>query len=235
MFFEIILAVLIASLIALDRTAIVQVMISQPIVASPIIGYLLGDFLLGLKIGIAVQLLWLPALQIGAAIVPNSSLASLLICIVSVVGEKLPQLSIYSAEAVCGIVFISVLPLMWIEEKIDTFVRKKNYLWFVFARNRIAEGDTSSIGVANLGGTLFFFIKNFVFLCISAFFLTNLFSIVIPHLPRKIMFSFEIFFKILPLAGISAVLGELLNRKYYFLFATGVIIQMVIVIIYYIL
>ena len=141
MLFEIIFAVLLSGLIALDRTALIQIMLSQPIVAAPFIGYFIGDFSLGLKIGIAIQLLWISSLQIGAAIVPNSSIASLLISIVSITIVRMSQMKDYSPLSICGIVFIAVLPLLVIEEKADTLIRRKNYIWFESALRRIKRNN----------------------------------------------------------------------------------------------
>jgi len=229
MFLEILFSVLISSAIALDRTAIIQIMISQPIVASPLIGYFLGDFVLGLEIGIAIQLLWLASLQIGAAIVPNSSIASLLISIVSILLVRMPQMNIFSEFSLCGIVFIVALPLLSIEEKMDTFVRKNNYFWTESAFKRFKGGNISLISLFNLGGTFFFYLKNVLFLLVAGLLLTQFLPHMIILLPAKFISSFGLFFKMIPVIGVAAVLAGLLSRKYYYLFVAGVIAQIVFI------
>lgn len=230
MFFEIIFAVILSGLIALDSTAIIQIMLSQPIVAAPLIGYCIGDFSLGLIIGIATQLLWISSLQIGAAIVPNSSIASLLISIVSITIVRMSQMSDYSPFSICGIVFIAVIPLLAIEERSDTFIRKKNYIWFESVQRRINRNNFSLINLFNIGGAFFFFLKNVFFLGLSVFLLLMVLPPLIMLLPSKVVSAFGLFFKMVPVVGISAVLAGLLSKKYYFLFAAGMIVQMIVLI-----
>ena len=67
------LAGLVAMLTGLDRVALVQVMISRPLVAAPLTGLVLGNPLLGLEVGMLLELLWLGRLPVGAAIPPDDT------------------------------------------------------------------------------------------------------------------------------------------------------------------
>ncbi len=67
------LAGLVAMLTGLDRVALVQVMISRPLVAGPLTGWVLGNPLVGLEIGLLLELLWLGRLPVGAAIPPDDT------------------------------------------------------------------------------------------------------------------------------------------------------------------
>ena len=64
---------LVALICGLDRMAVLQVMVSRPIVAAPLVAWLLGDPLVGLQIGMMVELLWLARLPVGAAIPPDDT------------------------------------------------------------------------------------------------------------------------------------------------------------------
>ncbi len=64
---------LIALVCGLDRVAILQVMVSRPIVAAPLTAFLLGEPLVGLQIGVMVELLWLARLPVGAAVPPDDT------------------------------------------------------------------------------------------------------------------------------------------------------------------
>ncbi len=76
-----------AGLLALDATAVLQVMVSQPIVAGALAGLVCGDVVSGTLLGAVLQLVWLGALPVGAAGFPDApvgtvvgvGLASLLI------------------------------------------------------------------------------------------------------------------------------------------------------------
>lgn len=70
---ELALASMVALLAGLDRTALLQVMISRPIVAAPLTGLVLGDIHVGLTVGLLTELLWLTRLPVGAAIPPDDT------------------------------------------------------------------------------------------------------------------------------------------------------------------
>ncbi|MBI5375125.1 MAG: PTS sugar transporter subunit IIC [Candidatus Schekmanbacteria bacterium] len=226
---EIIVAVILGSIIALDRTAVLQLMISQPIVASPIIGYFLGNPILGLHVGAATQLIWLPSLQIGAAIVPNASVAAILITSASIIIMQFPEMSGITSMSICGAVFLCVIPLLSIEEKADMLVRKNNYIWVEAAIKAIKRDDLSLIGVYNLGGILFFFLKNMVFLAVSLSFLILLLPNILTHLPKEIISSFSHLFRLLPVIGVAVILKNLLIKKFYYYFIAGACVQIIII------
>ncbi len=56
-----------SGVVSMDTTAAMQVMISRPLVSCLITGAILGDYQLGLIIGIYLELLWINELPIGAA------------------------------------------------------------------------------------------------------------------------------------------------------------------------
>jgi len=56
---DLLLGALVALLCGLDRVAVLQIMISRPLVAAPLTGMLLGQPLIGLQVGIMMELLWL--------------------------------------------------------------------------------------------------------------------------------------------------------------------------------
>jgi mannose/fructose/N-acetylgalactosamine-specific phosphotransferase system component IIC len=53
-------------LLLLDKWAFGEFGLSQPIVSCPLIGLIFGDFTTGLFLGVALQLVWIDALPLGA-------------------------------------------------------------------------------------------------------------------------------------------------------------------------
>lgn len=72
-FVNLLLSGLVAVLCGLDRTAVLQLMLSRPIVAGPLTGLVLGSPLTGLQVGMLVELLWLGRLPVGASIPPDDT------------------------------------------------------------------------------------------------------------------------------------------------------------------
>jgi len=67
------LAGIMAMLTGVDRVALIQFMISRPLVAGSLTGLVLGNPLVGMEIGMLLELLWLGRLPVGAAIPPDDT------------------------------------------------------------------------------------------------------------------------------------------------------------------
>jgi mannose/fructose/N-acetylgalactosamine-specific phosphotransferase system component IIC len=73
---DIVLISLWGGIVALDTTAVLQVMISRPIVACTVVGLILGNAPLGFAIGILLELLYISELHVGAAKFVESNVGS---------------------------------------------------------------------------------------------------------------------------------------------------------------
>ncbi|OGL48702.1 MAG: hypothetical protein A3C43_02495 [Candidatus Schekmanbacteria bacterium RIFCSPHIGHO2_02_FULL_38_11] len=225
---NIFIASLIGSLIGLDRTAVFQTMVSQPIVTAPVIGFLFGNYTAGIAIGIALQLIWLFSLQIGAAIVLNSTLASVI-----VTSSTIEMMNTISGEnkmftAIAVFSFLLCLPFLFIEQKMDMLVRKVNVFWSKKAEELINEEKFSAIGYANLSGIFFFFLKNFLFLLVSTIIITGIITMSYPVLPSSFFEGLNLFFILMPLLGIAVVLESILMKKNYIYFFIGLFIAILL-------
>ncbi len=76
MWVDILLASLWGGIVALDTTAVLQIMVSRPMVACSIIGLILGNFQLGFTIGILLELLYISELPVGGANFAESNVGS---------------------------------------------------------------------------------------------------------------------------------------------------------------
>jgi PTS system mannose-specific IIC component len=63
--------------VGLDTTAAFQIMVSQPLVACTILGWMVGDPVTGVSVGVVTQLLWMGKLPVGAATFPDGNLGAL--------------------------------------------------------------------------------------------------------------------------------------------------------------
>ncbi len=76
MWVDILLASLWGGVVALDTTAVLQIMVSRPMVACSVIGLILGNFQLGFTIGILLELLYISELPVGGANFAESNVGS---------------------------------------------------------------------------------------------------------------------------------------------------------------
>jgi len=83
-----VILLLIAALVAQDTTAGPQLLFSEPLVAGPLVGWVLGDFHLGLVIGIAAQLIWSGAVPAGSTFFLDVNVGTICAVVVAIVVGK---------------------------------------------------------------------------------------------------------------------------------------------------
>ena len=71
--FVLIAAALISIIAGIDRTAGPQIMLSRPLVAAPLTGLVLGNGMIGLEVGVLLELIWLAWVPAGASIPPDDT------------------------------------------------------------------------------------------------------------------------------------------------------------------
>lgn len=91
MWVDIFLASIWGGFVALDTTALLQIMISRPLVSCSIVGLLLGNFPLGFLIGILSELFYISELPVGAAKFAESNVGATAAATIAIlVTEQLP-------------------------------------------------------------------------------------------------------------------------------------------------
>jgi PTS system mannose-specific IIC component len=136
------LAGLVAMLTGLDRVALVQIMISRPLVAATLTGWVLGSPLVGMEIGMLLELLWLGRLPVGAAIPPDDTQVA--------VGATVLALSVGPTLSLSGmpLVILSVLiaiPLGKFGQVFDRLARHVNDRLAVSGHTALMAGNTSGL------------------------------------------------------------------------------------------
>jgi PTS system mannose-specific IIC component len=143
------LAGLVAMLTGLDRVALIQFMISRPLVAATLTGWVLGHPLVGMEIGMLLELLWLGRLPVGAAIPPDDTQVA--------VGATVLALSIGHLLNVNGmpLVILSVLiaiPLGKFGQVFDRLARHVNGRLALAGQNALMTGNISGFERYHLFG-----------------------------------------------------------------------------------
>ena len=148
-----ILAGMDSMLTGLDRVAFVQVMISRPLVAGPLTGWVLGDPLTGLVVGMLLELLWLGRLPVGAAIPPDDTQVA--------VGATVLAASTGHIVGLDGmpLVLLSVLiaiPLGKFGQVFDKLARHVNDRLAFTGYNALMSGNTAKMERCHLSGLVSF-------------------------------------------------------------------------------
>ncbi len=135
---------LISLICGLDRVAILQIMISRPIVAAPLTGLLLGEPLVGLQIGVMVELLWLARLPVGAAVPPDDTQVAIASSVLAIVLGQRFNTSGIELLLLCLLIAI---PLGKVGQYFDHYARQYNVRLIRYVDSAL---DRSSLLVAEL-------------------------------------------------------------------------------------
>jgi len=157
------LAGLVAMLTGLDRVALGQVMISRPLVAAPLTGLVLGNPLLGLEVGMLLELLWLGRLPVGAAIPPDDTQVA--------VGATVLAFSMGQMLDLVGMpmVILAVLvaiPLGKFGQIFDRLARNVNDRLAVAGLKSLGNGNTNGLERRHLMGLISFAVSSLATACV---------------------------------------------------------------------
>ncbi len=204
MWLELIIGAALALLCGLDRIAILQILISRPIVAAPLTGIFLGEPLIGLQIGVMVELLWLARLPVGAAVPPDDTQVAIAATVLSVaLGRQLESISI-EMMLVCLLV---ALPVGKVGQYFDHRARNYNGHLPAQTERALEQGLWRQAQVIHLRGILSFGASSLLtYLIIIAVGLL-LIPPAWPLLTRVFSHSASFLQLALPLVGVAVILG----------------------------
>ncbi len=152
-----------AGALALDETALLQVMVSQPVVAGAAAGVVVGDLGLGLIVGSALQLVWIGALPVGAAPFPDGAVAG-------VAGAGTASLMAGAgtgAGIAVGAGILVGLLAGAAGSRLIVLVRRLNVSFSIMAERRGATGSASGVRAAVLAGLAVRFAASFVLAAVA--------------------------------------------------------------------
>jgi PTS system mannose-specific IIC component len=147
-FIDLLLTSFVAIVCGLDRVAALQFMLSRPIVAGPLTGLVLGEPLVGLQVGMLVELLWLGRLPVGASIPPDDTQIAIGGTFLSIMFAT-PAISTPVTIICCLLIAI---PLAKSGQFFDRMARQANNLLVKRAEQNVLTGDLDSIDRLHLVG-----------------------------------------------------------------------------------
>lgn len=206
MIIELLLGGVIALVCGLDRVALFQILVSRPIVAAPAAGLLLGEPLIGLQVGVMVELLWLARLPVGAAVPPDDTQVAIAATVLSIVlGRQLEALSV----ELMLLALLVALPVGKVGQYFDHRARNYNSILPVYADQELREGHVARVSVLHLRGMLSFagssLLTYFTIICCGLLLIPP----VWPWLQITLSYSAGLLQLALPLVGVAVILGTI--------------------------
>ena len=148
---------LLGAVLALDRTAIFQGMLSRPLIAATLAGALAGNWEIGLLLGASLELYFLSEMPVGSNIPTDDTLLALVAGGTAAALSGLPVNAMLNARSLALMVLLTVLPWAAFTRKLDSWVRDRNARLIDEMETRLLAGENSSAINFHLHGLLNFY------------------------------------------------------------------------------
>jgi mannose PTS system EIIC component len=194
---------LLGALVGLDKTAVGQCMFSQPIVAAPLTGWLLGDPMPGIVIGVLLELIWVLDMPVGSFVPADSTISAVSATAIATMGQYGP-----ATLPVIGFSLLLTTSMVSLTMLGDTILRRWTARLDRVAVAGFANNAGYSLAKAHVIGITAFFLKSFI-----------LYLIIIPVgiaavagfllLPDPVHRAMTFFVKLLPYLGAALIVRKL--------------------------
>jgi PTS system mannose-specific IIC component len=141
---------LLAGLAAVERKGFLQAMISRPIAIAPLAGWALGDVQGGILVGAPLELLWLGAVNLGAALPVHETLGAVAAAAGAVVAGKALGTGVTPAVAILSVLVCA--PFALLGRHADVLTERLNEQLAIRAESALAHGDPAAAVRCNLYG-----------------------------------------------------------------------------------
>lgn len=135
--------IVLGGLFELDRTAVIQSLVSEPIVVAPIAGWIVGEPVLGLKLGVLLQLFFLGNVSIGGSTPPDGALAALVAAGSAGLSGADHRVSIEALSA--GSAFILMIPASRLGRLVENALKEQNVALAHDADGRVMKEGAKAI------------------------------------------------------------------------------------------
>jgi mannose PTS system EIIC component len=206
MVFSLSIGALLSLICGLDRVAILQVMISRPIVAAPLTALFLGEPLVGLQIGVMVELLWLARLPVGAAVPPDDTQVAIASSVLAIIMGKALNASEPELLLLCLLVAI---PLGKVGQYFDHYARQYNVRLIKKVDSALDRGSLLGAELQHLRG-----LSSFSLAAVGTYSIILLGGLLAvpflwPLLQQPLSYSSDWIQLALPLVGVAVILGTI--------------------------
>jgi mannose/fructose/N-acetylgalactosamine-specific phosphotransferase system component IIC len=172
---------LVAGLAAVERKGFLQAMLSRPIALAPTVGLCLGDVSGGLVVAAPLELFWLGAVNMGAALPVHEALGASAIAGGAILAGR--ELGTGVTPAVAVLAVLVSAPLALLGRKADRLVEKANERLNARAEEALRRGDDRGAVRTNVFGLALPFLISFVLAPAGAFAAAALIPALLQRVP----------------------------------------------------
>jgi len=213
--------------VALDTTAVLQIMVSRPMVGCSIIGLILGNFQVGFTIGILLELLYISELPVGGARFAEGNVGAAAAATIGILSvRQFPDR--VSFIIVCSLILAIVIS--WFGGGLVLLMRRMNSKIF----DAISKKELISplhINLSQGAGILMAFALGFLSVFASALVFTSLLPLFLRHIPAFVDHIMQpVMGGLLAVGCISLAHIFWMQRGHRMLLAVGLVIGILIIV-----
>lgn len=188
-------------------------MVNRPLVIAPLVGLVLGDLKAGLMMGASLELVFMGAIQIGAAVPPDVLVGSALGTGLAIITNQGPEVALalglpiaLLAQSLKVIIFIFRSSLMSPADKLAGDANIKGLMWL------------------NMSGLLLQCAMYFTVVFVAIWFGAPAVELFVEKIPTVLMRGLEVSGRLLPAVGFALLLQPMMNGKNMLYFIFGFIL-----------
>lgn len=188
-------------------------MVMRPLVVAPLVGLVLGDLATGLVVGASLELVFMGAMQIGAAVPPDVIVGAGLGTAFAIISGKGTETALTLA-----------LPISILAQsiKVALFIVRS---WFMdFAMKLAADANIRGMHALNFGGLMLqsgmYFLVGFIAVLLGAPAVTSF----VEAIPPVIMSGLTLAGGMIPAVGFALLLQPMMNGRNFIYFLLGFVL-----------
>ncbi|WP_018659861.1 PTS mannose/fructose/sorbose/N-acetylgalactosamine transporter subunit IIC [Allofustis seminis] len=185
-------------------------MVNRPIVISSLAGLALGDLHQGIIIGASLELVFMGAIQVGAAVPPEL-----------LVGTALGTAFAITSGQGAEIALTLGLPIAILAQslKVLVFIIRS---WFMdYAVSLAKKANIRGMFWLNMGGLLLQCSMYFIVVFLALYFGAPVVQSFVENIPETLMHGLEVAGKLLPAVGFALILQPMMNKHNFLYFILG--------------
>ncbi len=159
---------LVAGLAAIERKGFLQAMLSRPIVLAPLTGWALGDTSAGMLFGPVLELLWLGAVNLGAAVPAHEALGTAAVVGSAVMAARQVGVHVVDRPAIATLAVLLAVPAALIGRAGERAAEAWNGRIASLADHELAVHHLRAVPLCNLYGLLVSFFLSALLAPLSA-------------------------------------------------------------------
>lgn len=211
MVFKFIVVVLLGGATELDRTSVFHGMFSEPIVLAPVAGLILGEPVLGVKVGAILQLFFLGSVSMGGASPSDATMASVAVTASAAIAAVFT--GVPSDVALAVAVLAAMAPAGWVGRMMDMKLKERNVHLLHKTEENLERQGMKAVEQAvhrSLRSTFLTFTAGMAIVSVAAAAVT---TVVVNYIPPEWWGALKVTGNLLLLASAGIALASLRERR----------------------